>query len=32
MKAKEMVDVRFVKQLNDTGFIQSLDKNELAGC
>ena len=26
MNAKEMVDVRFVKELDDTGFIQSLEK------
>jgi hypothetical protein len=26
INAKEMVDVRFVKELDDTGFIQSLDK------
>ncbi len=30
MNAKAMVDVRFVKELDDTDFIQSLDKNNFA--
>lgn len=28
MNAKEMVDVRFVMELDDTDFIQSLDKKQ----
>ena len=30
MNAKEMVDVRFIKELDNTGFIQASTKNRLA--
>jgi ABC-type nitrate/sulfonate/bicarbonate transport system substrate-binding protein len=30
MNAKEMIDARFVKELDDTGFVESLEKNSFA--